>query len=44
MIQRKKLTIFMDAKDNTDIYEVKKMIEGLYFYQLNTYSLMILYY
>ncbi|XKL66964.1 hypothetical protein PGB90_010384 [Kerria lacca] len=29
MIQRKKLTIFMDAKDNTDIYEVKKMIEGI---------------
>lgn len=30
MIQRKKLTIFTDAKDNTNIYEVKKMIEGLY--------------
>lgn len=29
MIQRKKLTIFTDAKDNTTVYEVKKMIEGL---------------
>lgn len=28
MIQRKKLTIFTDAKDNTDIFEVKKIIEG----------------
>lgn len=30
MVQRKKLTIFTDAKDNTEIYEVKKMIEGEY--------------
>ncbi|XP_065221231.1 elongin-B [Planococcus citri] len=29
MIQRKKLTIFTDAKDNTDIQEVKKIIEGI---------------
>lgn len=28
MIQRKKLTIFTDAKDNTDIFEVKRIIEG----------------
>lgn len=29
MIQRKKLTIFTDVKDNTEIYEVKKIIEGI---------------
>lgn len=30
MIQRKKLTIFTDVKDNTEIYEVKKIIEGTF--------------
>lgn len=28
MIQRKKLTIFTDCKDTTEISEVKKIIEG----------------
>ncbi|KAK7575674.1 hypothetical protein V9T40_011960 [Parthenolecanium corni] len=29
MIQRKKLTIFTDCKDTTEISEVKKIIEGI---------------
>jgi len=28
MIRRKKLTIFTDAKDDTTVLELKKMIEG----------------
>lgn len=32
MIRRKKLTIFTDAKDTTTVLELKKMIEGKYFY------------
>lgn len=28
MIRRKKTTIFTDAKDNTTVIELKKMIEG----------------
>lgn len=28
MIRRKKTTIFTDAKDNTTVLELKKMIEG----------------
>lgn len=28
MIRRKKTTIFTDAKDNTTVQELKKMIEG----------------
>lgn len=28
MIRRKKTTIFTDAKDNTTVGELKKMIEG----------------
>lgn len=29
MIRRKKTTIFTDAKDNTTVGELKKMIEGI---------------
>ncbi|CAD6208329.1 GSCOCG00003335001-RA-CDS [Cotesia congregata] len=29
MIRRKKTTIFTDAKDNTTVLELKKMIEGI---------------
>ncbi|XP_060524500.1 elongin-B [Cylas formicarius] len=29
MIRRKKLTIFTDAKDNTTVLELKKIIEGI---------------
>uniref|UniRef100_U5ETG7 Elongin-B n=1 Tax=Corethrella appendiculata TaxID=1370023 RepID=U5ETG7_9DIPT len=29
MIRRKKTTIFTDAKDNTAVFELKKMIEGI---------------
>lgn len=29
MIRRKKTTIFTDAKDNTTVGELKKMIEGM---------------
>lgn len=29
MIRRKNLTIFLDAKETTTIYEVKRMIEGI---------------
>lgn len=29
MIRRKKQTIFTDVKDNTTVYEVKKVIEGI---------------
>ena len=29
MVRRKKLTIFLDAKENTTVYEVKRMIEGI---------------
>lgn len=29
MIRRKKSTIFTDAKDNTTVGELKKMIEGI---------------
>jgi elongin-B len=29
MIRRKKQTIFTDVKDNTTVYEVKKIIEGI---------------
>lgn len=29
MIRRKKLTIFTDAKENTTVAELKKMIEGI---------------
>ncbi|KAL6260118.1 elongin-B [Pogonomyrmex barbatus] len=29
MIRRKKLTIFTDAKDDTTVLELKKMIEGI---------------
>lgn len=31
MIRRKKTTIFTDAKDNTTVLELKKMIEGKIF-------------
>ncbi|KAF7281248.1 elongin-B-like [Rhynchophorus ferrugineus] len=29
MIRRKKLTIFIDANENTTIHELKKMLEGI---------------
>ena len=29
MVRRKKLTIFLDAKENTSVYDVKRMIEGI---------------
>ncbi|KAL1465151.1 hypothetical protein WDU94_004741 [Cyamophila willieti] len=29
MIQRKKVTIFTDAKDSTTVHELKKIIEGI---------------
>ncbi|KAF7994464.1 hypothetical protein HCN44_003936 [Aphidius gifuensis] len=29
MIRRKKMTIFTDAKDNTSVLELKKIIEGI---------------
>lgn len=29
MVRRKKLTIFIDAKDTTTVLELKKMIEGM---------------
>lgn len=29
MIQRKKVTLFTDAKDTTSVYELKKIIEGI---------------
>ncbi|GIX86589.1 elongin-B [Caerostris darwini] len=29
MVRRKKTTIFLDAKENTTVYELKKMIEGI---------------
>ncbi|XP_015589942.1 elongin-B [Cephus cinctus] len=29
MIRRKKMTIFTDAKDNTSVIELKKIIEGI---------------
>lgn len=29
MIQRRKVTIFVDAKDSTTVYELKKIIEGI---------------
>jgi transcription elongation factor B subunit 2 len=29
MIRRRKTTIFMDAKENTTIMELKRMIEGI---------------
>lgn len=28
MIRRKKMTIFTDAKENTTVHELKKIIEG----------------
>ena len=29
MIRRKKMTIFLDAKENTTVLELKRMIEGI---------------
>ena len=29
MIRRKKCTIFTDAKENTSVLELKKMVEGI---------------
>ena len=29
MIQRRKLTIFLDAKESTPVIELKKMIQGI---------------
>ena len=29
MIRRKKITIFLDAKENTKVSDLKKMIEGI---------------
>ncbi len=28
MVRRKKTTIFLDAKENTSVFEIKKIIEG----------------
>ena len=29
MIRRKKTTLFLDAKDNTTVLELKRMVEGI---------------
>ncbi len=29
MVRRKKMTVFLDAKENTTVAELKKMIEGI---------------
>ncbi|XP_054719752.1 elongin-B-like [Uloborus diversus] len=29
MVRRKKTTIFLDAKENTTVHELKKMVEGI---------------
>lgn len=29
MVRRKKTTIFLDAKENTTVYDLKKMVEGI---------------
>ena len=29
MIRRKKMTLFLDAKENTTVLELKRMIEGI---------------
>lgn len=29
MVRRKKCTIFLDAKENTSVYELKRMINGI---------------
>jgi hypothetical protein len=32
MVRRKKTTIFLDAKENTTVFEIKKIIEGKNFF------------
>lgn len=34
MIRRKKTTIFTDAKETTNVSELKKIIQGVYSYNL----------
>lgn len=29
MVRRKKTTIFLDAKENTTVFDLKKMVEGI---------------
>lgn len=29
MIRRRKMTLFLDAKENTTVFELKRMIEGI---------------
>lgn len=29
MVRRKKMTIFLDAKENTTVNELKRMVEGI---------------